>query len=207
MKLTTTTFISLDGVVQGPGGADEDTRGGFDRGGWVASYFDDEGGAYVVETINRADAFLFGRWTYDMFADYWGVKLKDSDNPIAQAFNAKPKYLASTTTTDPAWEGTTLLTGDTADAIRELKAQDGVELQVHGSCSFVSWLIENELVDEVNMLTMPVVVGQGKRLFPDGGLDVTFEVVDSKVTPAGVSIITYKPAGRPEYGVAGEEMD
>lgn len=207
MKLTTTTFISLDGVVQGPGGADEDRRDGFDRGGWVATYFDDEGGAYVLDTINRAEAFLFGRWTYDLFADYWGVKLKDSDNPIAAAFNSKPKYLASTTTTEPTWEGTTLLQGDTVAAIEELKSQSGGELQVHGSCQFVSWLIENELVDEVNLLTMPVVVGQGKRLFPEGGLDMSFEVAESRVTPAGVSIVTYKPAGRPIYGVAGEEID
>lgn len=198
MKLTTLTFISLDGVVQGPGGADEDTRNGFERGGWVAPFFDDEGGAHVVETIGRADAFLFGRWTYDLFTDYWGPM--SSDHPIAGAFNTKPKYVASNSSSEAAWEGSTHLDGDLAEAVRELKSQGDGELQVHGSCTLVRWLVENQLVDEMTLMVMPVVIGQGQRLFGDPGEDNSFELISSRTTPTGVAIQTFGPAGKPTYG-------
>ena len=144
MKLTTVTHVSVDGVMQGLGGADEDRRGGFERGGWAPPLFDDEAATFLGEVYQRADAFLFGRRTYELFAGYWGVR---SGDPISDALNAGPKYVASTTLTDPAWSGTTVLSGDVAAAVRELKAKSGGELQVHGSGALSRWLLKNDLVD------------------------------------------------------------
>src|SRR5438128_12054372 len=164
MKLTTITNVSVDGVMQGLGGPDEDRRGGFERGGWALPLFDDEAATFLYEVYQRADAFLFGRRTYEIFAGYWGV-MADSSYPIAAALNTRPKYVASTTLTDPQWADTTVLSGDLA-AIRELKAEQGGELQVHGSGNLIRWLIDNELVDEIIVLTYPVVIGQGTPLSP-----------------------------------------
>ncbi|QIN83324.1 dihydrofolate reductase [Rubrobacter tropicus] len=202
MKLTTTTHVSLDGVMQGLGGADEDRSGGFERGGWALPLFDNEAETFLAEVFQRADAFLFGRRTYEIFAGSWGTGswgANQGDNPISVALNTKPKYVASTTLTDPRWAGTTVLSGDLAAAIGELKAKGGGELQVHGSGALVRWLLENDLVDEMNLLTYPVVVGQGTRLFPDAGPDRALELVESRVTPGGVIIQVYRTAGRPEY--------
>ena len=172
MKLITMTQVTVDGVVQGNGGAsDEDRRGGFERGGWALGVGDSETMTLINETYRRADAFLFGRRTYELFAGYWGAEQRaraaaeDPDNnPITASLNAKPKYLASTTLTDPQWANTTLLSGDLAAAIGELKATPGGELQVHGSGTLIRWLLENDLVDEMNLLIVPVVVGQGMLL-------------------------------------------
>jgi len=201
MKLTTITNVSVDGVMQGLGGADEDRRGGFDRGGWALPLFDDEAATFLNQVYQRADAFLFGRRTYEIFAGYWGV-MADSGNPIAAALNTRPKYVASTTLTDPQWAATTVLSGDVAAAIGELKAKPGGELQVHGSGNLVRWLFDNQLVDEITLLTYPVVVGQGTRLFPDTGPDTALDLVDSQSTPKGVTIQVYRPTGRPEYATA-----
>ena len=198
MKLTTITNLSVDGVMQGLGGSDEDRRGGFERGGWALPLFDDEAQAFLGEIYQRADAFLFGRMTYEIFARYWGV-MDDPDNPIAAALNARPKYVASTTLTDPQWSGTTVLGGDIAGALDELKADPAGELQVHGSGSLVRWLLDNHLVDQMILLTYPVVVGQGTRLFPDTGPDTALELVDSRTTPSGVTIQVYRLAGAPRY--------
>jgi dihydrofolate reductase len=194
MKLTTTTHVSVDGVMQGLGGADEDRTGGFERGGWALPLFDDEAAAFVAEVYQRADAFLFGRRTYEIFAGYWGARA-DSGHPIAAALNTRPKYVASTTLTDPQWADTTVLSGDVAAAVDELKAKPAGELQVHGSGNLVRWLFDNHLVDEITLLTYPVVVGQGTRLFPDTGPDTALELVDSRATPIGVTIQVY-PARR-----------
>jgi len=199
MKLTTTTHVSVDGVMQGLGGPDEDRSGGFERGGWALPLFDDEAEAFLAEVFKRADAFLFGRRTYEIFAGYWGVMPDPDDNPVAGPLNRRPKYVASTTLTDPRWAGTTVLSGDVAAAVRELKAKPGGELQVHGSGNLVRWLLENHLVDELTLLTYPVVVGQGTRLFPATGPDTALELVDSRATPGGVTIQVYRPAGRPQY--------
>ena len=202
MKLTTITHVSLDGVMQGLGGQDEDRSGGFERGGWAIPLFDDEAEASLVEAIGRADAFLFGRKTYDIFAGSWGTGSWGADqgnNPISVAFNTKPKYVASSTLTEPEWDGTTVLSGDVAAAVAELKAKPGGELQVHGSGALVRGLLENDLVDEINLFTYPVVVGQGTRLFPDTGPDGAFELIESQSTPGGVVVQVYQPAGRPEY--------
>ena len=204
MKLTTVTHISVDGVMQGLGGSDEDRRGGFDRGGWALPLFnvDNEGTAFVGEVFHRADAFLLGRRTYEIFAGSWGTWADPGDSPIWTALNTKPKYVASTTLTDPQWANTTVLSGDLAASIGELKAKPGGELQVHGSGDLIRRLLEHGLVDEITLLTYPVVVGQGTRLFPDAGPDAALELVDSRATPKGVTIQTYRPAGRPRYATA-----
>jgi dihydrofolate reductase len=199
MKLTTTTFVSLDGVMQGLGGPDEDRSGGFERGGWALPLFDSEGGAFLYGVYERADAFLFGRRTYEIFAGYWGI-MDPGEHTIAKALNTRPKYVASTTLTDPEWAGTTVLSGEVATAIDELRSRPGGELQVHGSGALIRWLLDNDLVDEMNLFTCPVVVGQGTRLFPDAGPDRAFELSESQVTPNGVIIQVYRPTGRPEYG-------
>jgi dihydrofolate reductase len=201
MKLTTTTHVSVDGVMQGLGAPDEDRRGGFERGGWAPPLFDDEAATFLDQVYQRADAFLFGRRTYEIFAGYWGV-MADSGNPIAAALNTRPKYVASTTLTDPQWADTTVLSGDVAAAIGELKAKPAGELQVHGSGNLVRWLLDNQLVDEITLLVYPVVVGQGTRLFPDTGPDAALDLVDSRSTPSGVSIQVYRPTGRPQYATA-----
>ncbi|MFL5736525.1 MAG: dihydrofolate reductase family protein [Actinomycetota bacterium] len=198
MKLTTVTHVSVDGVMQGLGGRDEDRSGGFERGGWALPLLDDEGGAYIGEVFQRAEAFLFGRRTYEIFAGYWGV-MEDSDNPIASALNTRPKYVASTTLTDPQWRDTSVLSGDVAAAVGELKAKPGGELQVHGSGNLVRWLFDQQLVDELTLLIYPVVIGQGTRLFPDAGPDAALDLVESRTTPKGVAIHVYRPTGRPEY--------
>jgi dihydrofolate reductase len=198
MKLTTITHVSLDGVMQGLGGQDEDRSGGFERGGWAIPFFDDEGATFLDQAFQRADAFLFGRKTYDIFAGYWGV-MDPSEHPYAEALNTKPKYVASNTLTEAEWDGTTVLFDDVAAAVRELKTKPEGELQVHGSGALIRWLLENDLVDEINLFTYPVVVGQGTRLFPDTGPDRSFELIESQTTPGGVIIQVYRPAGRPEY--------
>jgi dihydrofolate reductase len=203
MKLTTTTMVTVDGVMQGLGGPDEDRRGGFERGGWVTPYADDETMGFLNEVYGRADAFLFGRQTYEIFASSWGTWDDPGDSPIWTALNTRPKYVASTTLAEPKWANTTVFSGDLAAAIRELKAKEEGELQVHGSGVLVRWLLENDLVDEINLITIPVVVGQGTRLFPDTGPDIALELVGSQAfTPSGVSIQVYRPTGRPKYETA-----
>ena len=199
MKLTTMTQVTVDGVMQGNGGAsEEDRRSGFERGGWARGVFDDESMTFIDQTYQRADAFLFGRRTYELFAGYWGA-FDDPENVIRHALNTKPKYLASTTLSDPQWADTTLLSGDLASAVRELKARPGGELQVHGSGALIRWLLANELVDEMTLLVVPVVLGQGTRLFPDAGPDIALDLVDSRADTRGVTIQVYRPAGRPAY--------
>jgi dihydrofolate reductase len=199
MKLTTTTQVSVDGVMQGNGWRRENRRGVFERGGWALPLFDDEASAFVDQVYQRADAFLFGRRTYEMFAGTWGAIAEMRAHPIGVALNEKPKYVASTTLTDPQWADTTVLSGDVAAAIGELKAKPGGELQVHGSGALTRWLLENELVDEINLLIVPVVVGQGTRLFPDAGPDIALDLVESRAFPKGITIQVYRPAGRPQY--------
>src|SRR5438132_8962420 len=202
MKLTTLTMVTVDGVVEGLGGADEDRRGGFERGGWVTPYADKESMAFLGEVYTRADAFLFGRRTYEIFAGSWGTWDDPGDSPIWTALNSQPKYVASTTLTEPRWANTTVLSGDVAAAVRELKAKPGRELQVQGSGALIRWLLENQLVDDITLFTFPVVIGQGTRLFPDTGTDIALELVDSRSTPTGITIQVYRPAGRPQYATA-----
>jgi dihydrofolate reductase len=203
MKLTTITMVTVDGVMQGLGGADEDRTGGFERGGWVGPLFDNEANAFLNQIYQRADAFLFGRRTYEIFAGSWGVMPDLASHPIGAALNTQPKYVASTTLTEPRWANTTVLSGDVAGAIGELKAKKPAgELQVHGSGALIRWLFDNQLVDEITLFVCPVVIGQGTRLFADTGPDAALELVDSRATPKGVTIQVYRPTGRPQYATA-----
>ena len=201
MQLTTITHVSVDGVMQGLGGPEEDRRGGFERGGWALPLFTDEAETFLNEVFQRADAFLFGRRTYEIFAGYWGVVRDPESNPIAGPLNARPKYVASTTLTDPHWAGTTVLSGDVAAAIGELKAEPAGELQVHGSGNLIRWLLDNQLVDEITLLTYPLVIGQGTRLFPHAGPDAALDLVESRRTSGGVTLQVYRPVGRPQYAM------
>jgi len=202
MRLTTTTNVSVDGVMQGLGGPDEDRSGGFDRGGWAIPLLDAEAGDYLNQAYGGADAFLFGRRTYEIFAGYWGVMPDPDTNPIAAALNSRPKYVVSTTLADPRWAGTTVLQGDVGAAIAELKTNHDGELLVPGSGALVRWLLANDLVDQLDLVTYPVVVGQGTRLFPDSGPDIALELVSSRSTSRGITIQTYRPSGRPEYAAS-----
>jgi dihydrofolate reductase len=197
MKLTTITQVSVDGVMQ-HGAAEEDRRNGFERGGWAAGAGDDQTRAFIYQTYQRAGAFLFGRRTYEQFAGYWGA-MDPGSNPVAGALNTRPKYVASTTLSEPRWADTTVLSGDVAAAISELKAKPGGELQVHGSGALIRWLLAHELVDEMTLIIVPVVIGQGTRLFPADGPDIALDLVDSRADTKGVTIQVYRPAGRPQY--------
>jgi dihydrofolate reductase len=197
----------VDGVMQGLGAPGEDRSGGFERGGWTTPLWDNEAATILNEIYGRADAFLFGRRTYEIFAGSWATWDDPGDSPIWTALNTKPKYVASTTLTEPQWANTTVLCGEVAGAIGELKAKPAGELQVHGSGSLVRWLFDNHLVDEMTLLTYPVVVGQGRRLFPDSGPDTALELVDSRATTKGVTIQVYRPTGRPQYATATAELN
>ena len=200
MKLTTMTQVTVDGVMQGNGGAtDEDRRNGFERGGWAKGAGDDETRTLITQTYQRADAFLFGRRTYELFAGGWGAVEEMRAHPIGVALNEKPKFVASTTLTAPRWPDTTVLSGDLAAAIGELKAKPGGELQVHGSGALIRWLLENDLVDEMTLIVVPVILGQGARLLPGTGPDIALNLVDSRTDSKGVMIQVYRPAGRPRY--------
>jgi dihydrofolate reductase len=212
MKLTTVTNVSVDGVTQGhrridagtrreAGAPDEDGSGGFERFGWAPPLLDDEASTFISQAFQRADAFLFGRRTYEIFAGSWGAGM-DPGNPVGEALNTRPKYVASTTLTDPQWANTSVLSGDVAAAIGELKAKPGGELQVWGSGTLIRWLLDHRLVDEIVLLTYPVVVGQGTRLFPATGPDIALELVDSRACPKGITIQVYRLTGRPQYATA-----
>jgi dihydrofolate reductase len=205
MKLTVTTVLSVDGVMQGFGGPDEDRSGGFDRGGWGRGKGDDETQAFIKQTYQRAGAFLLGRRTYEIFAGSWG-SLTEQDvpgwEPVMRALNTQPKYVASTTLADPEWPGTTVLSDDLATALADLKAKPGGELQVHGSGALIRWLLENDLVDEMTLIIVPVIVGQGTRLFPETGPDLALDLIESRVDSKGVAIQVFRPAGRLQVGTS-----
>jgi dihydrofolate reductase len=202
MKLTMTMFLSVDGVYQGPGGPTEDTSDGFDRGGWLAPRFDEATGDYMNEVFEQVDAFLLGRRTYDIFAAYWPAAA-DPNDPVASKLNTLPKYVVSRTLASPEWENTSVVSGDIATEVRRLKEQPGRELQVHGSGRLVRSLLQLDLVDEMRLIVFPVIVGAGRRLFPDAGQATGLRLVDSRTTPSGVAIHVYQPAGPAEFGEAG----
>lgn len=198
-KLVSTIFVTLDGVYQAPGGPEEDQRGGFEHGGWSFVFGDDDFGRFVTEVFDRAGAFLLGRRTYDIFASYW-PKVTDPANQIAAKLNALPKYVPSATLTDPSWTPTTVLTGDLAKEVTAVKERTDGELQVHGSGALVQSLLALDLVDTIHVLTFPVVLGSGLRLFPEGAVPTAFRHAGGRVTGAGVSIQSYDLLGRPSYG-------
>jgi dihydrofolate reductase len=200
MKLTATMMLTVDGVYQGPGGPDEDRRGGFERGGWTAPFADPEMGDFLTSMFGRADALLLGRKTWEIWEPYWP---HHDDNPFGHAINELPKYVPSSTLRDPTWQNTHVIGDDVEAAIRELKAKPGSELQLHGSGELLRWLLERDLVDELNLRIYPVVVGDGLRLFPEHGQTHTLKLVDSRSTSTGVMIQTYRPGGRATFGAAG----
>jgi dihydrofolate reductase len=198
LKLTVTTFITLDGIAQAPGGPDEDRSGGFERGGWLVPHVDEDFGRFMTDRFDVADAFLFGRKTYEIFAAHW-PKVTDENDIVATKLNTLPKYVASRTLGEPGWAGTTVLRGDVAEAVTKLKAEPGRELQVHGSLNLVQSLIRADLVDEFHMLTFPVALGSGKRLFDDI-IPTGFKLIGSKPSSTGVMLQSYQATGRPAYG-------
>ncbi|WIX81142.1 dihydrofolate reductase family protein [Amycolatopsis carbonis] len=193
--LTATTFVSLDGVVQGPGTPTEDPRGGFDLGGWLTPCYDAVMAEYTADWFSRADAFLLGRRTYEIFAGYW-PSVGGSD-PVAGPLNSLPKYVASRTLTRSSWQGTAFLRDDVVRAVTELKAEPGRELQVHGSGDLLRTLMAAGLVDEHRVWVFPVVLGKGQRLFPPGTPRRSLQLVEHRTTGKGVSVQVYRTA-RPE---------
>lgn len=192
MKLTVNTFLTLDGVMQGPGGREEDTSGGFERGGWLVPLADEGMGRIVSGWFADADAFLLGRTTFQLFQPYW-EQITDPENDVAQALNNLPKYVASTTLVNPTWTKSTVLSTDVLDAVATLKAQPGRELQVHGSCKLAHALHDAGLVDEYRLFYFPVVVGQGKRLFEADTAPSGFTLVGCEQTGAGAVCLTLRP--------------
>ena len=197
MKLTISLQVTLDGVAQANGGNNEGTDPGFTRGGWALPLGDEEGVQYILDTWRRPDAFLLGRKTFAAFAPYWGSRRDDGG--FGEAISSKPKYVVSNTLTDPTWEHSTVVSGDIAAAVRRLKEQPGGELLLVGSARLARWLLENELVDEINLVQFPVIVGEGERLFPQNGSDFGLELLDTRVFGTGVIGLTYRVAGRPQY--------
>lgn len=198
-KLTVTTFVSLDGVMQAPGGPMEDPSGDFPHGGWVVPHFDEPTGIFMCETFARAEAFLLGRRTYDIFAGYW-PKVTEPDDPVATALNRLPKHVATTTLRDVAWSGSRLIEGDVPTAIRRLKDQYAGELQVHGSCGLLQTLWQHDLIDEIAVLQFPAVLGSGRRLFGPGARPMAMRLLKSQTTPAGTVISTYARDGALRVG-------
>jgi dihydrofolate reductase len=190
-KVIVNEWMTLDGVVQAPGAADEDTTGGFQHGGWHLPYFDDLSRDWVVEGYAKAGGFLFGRRTYESLAAYW-PNASEEEQPVAQPLNTKPKYVASRTLSGPlAWQNSTVLQGDVAAAVAGLKQEDGDDLHVIGSSELAHTLIEHGLVDEFRVMIDPLLVGGGKRIFRDDGARRPLRLVDSKVTTTGAILATY----------------
>jgi dihydrofolate reductase len=203
MKLTVTTFLSLDGVYQSPGAPDEDGTG-YEYGGWLAPYGDEDFGKFVTEHFANAEAFLLGRKTYEIFAGYW-PRVTDPDNPIAAPLNSLPKYVVTSTPTPLGWQNSTPVTGDLAGEVGKLKAQPGNELQVHGSGQLVQALIKGGLVDELRLMIFPVILGAGKQLFPREPIAAALRLVDSRTSSTGVTMLTLRPDGPARFGTVGEE--
>ena len=195
-KLVVNTFLTLDGVMQAPGGPEEDPTGGFEHGGWSVGYWDDAMGEWMGELMGKPFDLLLGRKTYEIFAAHW----PHADDPGADVLNSAKKYVASRTLDSVDWANSTLLEGDVAEAVARLKEEDGPEIQVHGSSDLLQTLFEHDLVDEVGVLIYPVVLGEGKRLFGGGAMPAGLELVTTKTFSTGVIAATYRRAGLPKYG-------
>lgn len=195
-KIIVLSFTTLDGVMQAPGGPQEDTSGGFKYGGWTAPFFDEKSGEIMSQQMKSTD-LLLGRKTYDIFAGYW-----PEHADMWPGINDVTKYVASTTLTDPKWQNSVVLKD--VEAIKKLKESEGSDLQVHGSGKLIQTLLENDLVDELWLKTFPITLGQGKKLFEDGTIAAAFELVSTEVVPSGVIFANYRRAGNVETGTIGE---
>jgi dihydrofolate reductase len=201
-KLVVGTFLTMDGVMQAPGGPDEDRDGGFTHGGWLVPFFDQTLVEIMTEWTKRAGAYLFGRKTYQIFAGSW-PKSTDPADEIAAALNTRPKFVASRTLDALEWRNSTLIEGNVAREVAKLKAQEGGEIQVHGSGGLLQTLLKHELVDTLRLWQFPVVIGTGKRLFGDGTVPGSFRLVDTHVTTTGAVLHVYERAGDVRYGEVG----
>ena len=195
MKLTVHTFVTLDGVMQGPGGADEDRTGGFEHGGWLMPFGDEDFGRIVSGWFENADALLLGRTTYGLFEGFW-PQVTDAEDPVATAINTLPKHVVSGSMTEATWRGehpdtAHLVTGDVVAAVRALKDAPGDELQVWGSSNLLQTLLQHELVDRFRLVTYPLVLGAGRRLFEGDGTLAAFTLAGTRTTPTGVIVATY----------------
>ncbi len=199
MRLTLHTFVTLDGVMQAPGGPGEDPEGGFAHGGWSFPYGDADFGTAMTGWFGNADAFLLGRKTYEIFSGYW-PHVTDPGDPIAVALNTLPKFVASTTLSSVSWHNSALLGGDVAAEVAKLKERPGNELQLHGSGGLAQTLIEANLIDEYRLLIFPVHLGAGKKLFRDGAPAAALRLIDATTTSTGVVIARYAPDGAARYG-------
>jgi dihydrofolate reductase len=198
-RLTLTTFLSLDGVMQAPGAPDEDRSGDFRHGGWLVPYADADMGRIIDDVFAKTDAFLLGRRTYDIFAAYW-PRVTDPNDPVAAALNRLPKYVVSRTLDKVEWHNSTLIRGDVPKQVAELKRRHEREILIQGSSELLQTLLANDLVDEYRLLIFPVVLGSGKRLFGSGAVPSALTLVDTRATSTGVVVNTYRPAGKPSYG-------
>lgn len=198
-KIIVLEFITLDGVIQAPGGPEEDTSGGFKYGGWTVPYFDDFSGQVMAEQTGHPFDLLLGRVTYDIFAGYW-PKQDEKTAPFAAASNKARKYVASRTPLKLEWKNSVLLEGDVVEAVKKIKSEDRPELQVYGSGNFAQTLLKNDLVDELWLKIFPITLGTGKRLFAEGTIPAAFELTGSKVSPKGVIIANYRRAGEVKTG-------
>jgi dihydrofolate reductase len=196
-KLIVQTFLTLDGVMQAPGGPEEDDEGGFTQGGWSVNYWDDQMGEVMSEATGKPFAMVLGRKTYDIMAAYWPTAPEDTG---ANVLNDAPKYVASRSPRQLEWSNSVLIEGDAAEGLAALKKEDGPELQVHGSANLIQTLLRNNLVDEYRLWVFPVVIGSGKRLFADGTIPAGLTLADSKVSTTGVVMGTYQPAGEIPIG-------
>jgi dihydrofolate reductase len=201
-KIIVNAFLTLDGVMQAPGGPDEDPESGFLHGGWSAPYDDDVGGRLVTEGFGDADGFLLGRKTYDIFANYW-PKITDPNNPIATALNSRPKYVVSRSLERVTWNNSSLIKGDVVAELRKLRQQPGRTLHTWGSANLLQTLLKNDLIDEYRLFIHPVVLGSGKRLFGSGTVPVALKQVESVTSGKGVTYHRFEPSGKPEYGQIG----
>ena len=206
-KLVAGTFLTLDGVMQAPGGPDEDREGGFEHGGWLVPYFDEKFLDIMTRWTTQAGGFLLGRKTYDIFAASW-PNATDPDDEVANALNTRPKYVASRSERILEWNNATLLKGDIAEAVARLKAEEGGEIQVHGSGELLQTLLKHDLVDTLRLWQFPVTVGTGKRLFGEGTLPRSFRLVETQSTETGAVLHVYERAGELKHGEleVGEEM-
>ncbi|MEU0371414.1 dihydrofolate reductase family protein [Streptomyces sp. NPDC006283] len=198
-KLTLTQFLTLDGVYQAPGGPEEDTRGGFDLGGWTVPYGDDDFGTFINEVYGRVGAFLLGRRTYEIFAGYW-PKRTDPADPVASKLNSLPKYVASRTLESADWDGTTIIGSDLVQEVAALKERTNGEIQMHGSGVLARSLMTHDLIDTLHLIVFPVVLGKGLRFFAEGATPTAFRHTEARTTSTGAAIHTYELAGRPTYG-------